>query len=106
MKNTSPKRYRFLIIGIILALGIALAPSPAQAGWSFSVYSPSGYLIIGSGGVVVGVAVVIGYIYFWGEARSLASLPPVQLGIMKNPAEFRDQRPPLELNLDLVSYRF
>ena len=94
------------MVGIILALGIVLTPSPARAEWSFSVTSPSGYIVIGSGGVAVGVAVVIGYVYFRGEAHSLASLPPASVGLMDNPAQLRDKRPPLDLSMDLISYRF
>ena len=94
------------MVGIVLALGVILTSSPARAEWSFSVTSPSGYIAIGSGGVAVGVAVVIGYVYYRGEDRSFASLPPASEGLMDNPAQLRDKRPPLDLSMDLISYRF
>ena len=106
MKKSLLKRSGVFLAGIVLALVIALTPSPARAGWSFSVYSPSGYIIIGSGGVAVGVAVVIGYFYIWGEARSSASLPPTQVGLLDNPADFKDKGQAFSPSLDLVSYRF
>lgn len=106
MKNTPLRRYKLIGIGIVLALVIALAPSPARASWSFSIYSPSGYIIIGSGGVAVGVAVVIGYIYIWGEARTSALLPPARVGLVDNPADFKDKGQAFSPSLDLVSYRF
>jgi len=106
MKKSLLKRSEVFLAGIVLALGIALAPTPARASWSFSVTSPSGYIIIGSGGVAVGVAVVIGYFYIWGEARSLASLPPGRVGLLNNPADFKDEGQAFSPSLDLLSYNF
>jgi len=106
MKNAIQSRGRIFIAGIVLAIAMTFIPSPARAGWSFSVTSPSGYIIIGSGGVAVGVAVVIGYIYIWGEARSLAALPPARVGLLDNPADFKDKGPAFSPKLDLLSYRF
>ncbi|MDD5223745.1 MAG: hypothetical protein PHE84_07125 [bacterium] len=106
MKKAIPSRGRMLIAGIILAFAITFIPSPARAGWAFSVTSPSGYFIIGSGGVAVGVAVVIGYFYIWGEARSLALQPPARVGLLDNPADTKDKSQAFSPRLDLLSYSF
>ena len=94
------------MVGIVLSLGIILTPLPARAEWSFSVTSPSGYIAIGSGGVAVGVAVVIGYVYFRGEGRSFASLPLARVGLLDNPADFKDKGQAFSPRLDLLSYNF
>jgi hypothetical protein len=94
-------------LSLMLGLFIFLTPAPAAAEWSFSIYGPSGYVIIAGGTVTIGAAVVIGCLYIWGEGR-IAQAPdlPQTNSLAINPEEPRRAETSRGLQLDLVSFDF
>ena len=98
---------KILFLALSLGLTLALTPIPVAAEWSFSIYGPSGYVIIAGGTVTIGIAVVIGFLYIQGEGRiAQAPDPPPINSLAINPEESQRAETSRGLQLDLVSFDF